>query len=298
MATKPAEEAPGSLKYQTWVLKVSIHCEGCKKKVKKVLQGIEGVYMTTVDSQQHKVTVTGNVEAETLLKKLLRSGKHAELWPETKKAKKSKSKNNNKEKQATDSTEKDGDHDDGHGDQPDQVNGGDDADDGGESEKEGDESNEAAGGGGNSASTGAKKKKKKKKKKGQNGNSTNVSGGGNPGDTVFGDAPGGGIVPSVAALEVTQEMGSMNMGPPIQHVYPGPYSSSMYYLPPTYGLSYNTAYPTSTATSYFAPDAMHSTTYSHPDMYSPALPFDSFETFYVEDDDHDHDEDESGCRIM
>lgn len=298
MATKPAEEAPGSLKYQTWVLKVSIHCEGCKKKVKKVLQGIEGVYMTTVDSQQHKVTVTGNVEAETLLKKLLRSGKHAELWPETKKAKKSKSKNNNKEKQATDSTEKDGDHDDGHGDQPDQSNGGDDADDGGESEKEGDESNEAAGGGGNSASTGAKKKKKKKKKKGQNGNSTNVSGGGNPGDTVFGDAPGGGIVPSVAALEVTQAMGSMNMDPPIQHVYPGPYSSSMYYLPPTYGLSYNTAYPTSTATSYFAPDAMHSTTYSHPDMYSPALPFDSFETFYVEDDDHDHDEDESGCRIM
>ncbi|KAL6271804.1 hypothetical protein ACE6H2_028715 [Prunus campanulata] len=298
MATKPAEEAPGALKYQTWVLKVSIHCEGCKKKVKKVLQGIEGVYTTTVDSQQHKVTVTGNVEAETLLKKLLRSGKHAELWPETKKAKKSKSKNNNNEKQTADNSEKDGDHDGGHGDQPDQTNGGDDADDGGESDKEGDESNEAAGGGGgNSASTGAKKKKKKKKKKGQNGNSTNVSGGGNPGDTYFGDAPGGGIVPSLAAQEVAQAMGSMNMGPPIQHVYPGPYPSSMYYhQSPTYGLNYNTAYPTSTATSYFASDALHSTTYSHPDMYSPALPSDSFETFYVEDDEHD--EDESGCHIM
>lgn len=243
------------------------------------------------------MTVTGNVEAETLLKKLLRSGKHAELWPETKKAKKSKSKNNNNEKKTADSSEKDGDHEDGHGDQPDQINGGDDADDGGESDKEGDESNEAAGGGGgNSASTGAKKKKKKKKKKGQNGNSTNVSGGGNPGDTYFGDAPGGGIVPSMAALEVAQAMGSMNMSPPIQHVYPGPYPSSMYYQPPTYGLNYNTACPTSTATSYFAPDAMHSTTYSHPDMYSPALPSDSFETFYVEDDEHD--EDESGCHIM
>jgi copper chaperone CopZ len=27
---------------QTVALKVSIHCEGCKKKVKKVLQSIEG----------------------------------------------------------------------------------------------------------------------------------------------------------------------------------------------------------------------------------------------------------------
>lgn len=27
---------------QTWVLKVSIHCPGCKRKVKKVLQSIEG----------------------------------------------------------------------------------------------------------------------------------------------------------------------------------------------------------------------------------------------------------------
>ncbi|XP_004293637.1 PREDICTED: copper transport protein ATX1-like [Fragaria vesca subsp. vesca] len=79
MATKPAEEPPGSLKYQTWVLKVSIHCEGCKKKVKKVLQSIEGVYTITIDSRLHKVTVTGNVEAETLLKKLLRSNKDVEL---------------------------------------------------------------------------------------------------------------------------------------------------------------------------------------------------------------------------
>ncbi|XP_068664048.1 heavy metal-associated isoprenylated plant protein 35-like [Aristolochia californica] len=70
------------LKYQTWVLKVSIHCEGCKKKVKKVLQSVEGVYTTTIDSQQHKVTVTGNVDTDTLIKKLFKSGKAAELWPE------------------------------------------------------------------------------------------------------------------------------------------------------------------------------------------------------------------------
>lgn len=68
------------LKAKTWVLKVHIHCEGCKKKVKKVLQSVEGVYTTVVDSAQQKVTVTGNVDSEILIKKLLKSGKHAELW--------------------------------------------------------------------------------------------------------------------------------------------------------------------------------------------------------------------------
>ncbi|CAL9169081.1 unnamed protein product [Musa hybrid cultivar] len=79
-----AGECAEPLKYQTWILKVSIHCEGCRKKVKKVLQSMEGVYKTTVDPQQHKVIVTGNVEADILIKKLLKAGKHAELWPEKK----------------------------------------------------------------------------------------------------------------------------------------------------------------------------------------------------------------------
>ncbi|KAG1326227.1 heavy metal-associated isoprenylated plant protein 36 [Cocos nucifera] len=89
------EEGPEPLKYQTLTLKVSIHCEGCKKKVKKVLQSIEGVYKTTIDSQQQKVVVTGNVEAETLIKKLLKTGKHAELWPEKKPNNTGDSNNNN-----------------------------------------------------------------------------------------------------------------------------------------------------------------------------------------------------------
>lgn len=70
------------VKTQTWVLKVYIHCEGCKKKVKKVLQGIDGVYTTTIDAAEQKVTVTGIVaSADVLLKRLQKSGKHAELWP-------------------------------------------------------------------------------------------------------------------------------------------------------------------------------------------------------------------------
>ncbi|KAK6930147.1 Heavy metal-associated domain, HMA [Dillenia turbinata] len=94
------------LKYQVWVLKVSIHCEGCKRKVKKVLQGIDGVYITTIDLKQQKVTVAGNVDAETLIKKLNKAGRHAELWPEkaNKKGKKS-SKSKNNEKQSSDEEE-------------------------------------------------------------------------------------------------------------------------------------------------------------------------------------------------
>ncbi|KAM3378204.1 heavy metal-associated isoprenylated plant protein 33 [Capsicum galapagoense] len=68
------------LKTQTCVLKVNIHCDGCKQKVKKKLQKIEGVYTVKIDVDQSKVTVTGNVDPATLIKKLVKSGKHAELW--------------------------------------------------------------------------------------------------------------------------------------------------------------------------------------------------------------------------
>lgn len=60
---------------------MSIHCEGCKKKVKKVLHSIEGVYKVTVDAAQHKVTVTGSVEADALVRRLHKAGKQAALWP-------------------------------------------------------------------------------------------------------------------------------------------------------------------------------------------------------------------------
>ncbi|CAN6468357.1 unnamed protein product [Victoria cruziana] len=77
-----ADESSQPLKYKTWVLKVYIHCEACKKKVKKVLQSVDGVFTTTVDSVQQKVTVTGDVDADTLIRKLQKTGKYVELWPE------------------------------------------------------------------------------------------------------------------------------------------------------------------------------------------------------------------------
>ncbi|KMZ74829.1 hypothetical protein ZOSMA_121G00020 [Zostera marina] len=84
------EESEEPMKYQKWVLKVSIYCKGCKKKVKTVLQNIE----VEVNSDQNKVIVTGdiNIDAEVLIRKLVKSGKYAELWPEKPKSKEGKGK--------------------------------------------------------------------------------------------------------------------------------------------------------------------------------------------------------------
>ncbi|CAL9152639.1 unnamed protein product [Musa hybrid cultivar] len=68
------------LKIQTCILKVSIHCNGCKKKVKNLLQKVDGVYTTSIDVEQGRVTVvSGDVDPATLIKKLCKAGKHAEL---------------------------------------------------------------------------------------------------------------------------------------------------------------------------------------------------------------------------
>ncbi|XP_031288240.1 heavy metal-associated isoprenylated plant protein 35-like [Pistacia vera] len=62
-------------------LRVSVSCcDGCKRKVKKALQGVEGVLKTEIDPLQPKVTALGNVDPKILIKKLLKAGKQAELW--------------------------------------------------------------------------------------------------------------------------------------------------------------------------------------------------------------------------
>ncbi|CAI0391930.1 unnamed protein product [Linum tenue] len=70
------------MKMQTFVLRVNIqcHCDGCKSRIKKLLQKTDGVYTTQVNTEQGKVTVTGNVDPMKLIKKLEKSGKHAEIW--------------------------------------------------------------------------------------------------------------------------------------------------------------------------------------------------------------------------
>lgn len=53
-----------------------------------------GVYQVQIDAEQQKVTVSGSVDSATLIKKLVRSGKYAELWSQ-KINQNQKQKNNN-----------------------------------------------------------------------------------------------------------------------------------------------------------------------------------------------------------
>ncbi|GER24743.1 heavy metal transport/detoxification superfamily protein [Striga asiatica] len=191
------------LTYKTWALRVSIHCVGCKRKVKKVLQSIEGVYKIEIDAKQHKVTVAGNVEAETLMKKLIKSGKNALLWtenPEPKEKQKQKQKDSDEDESATDIEQVD-------------IN-------------PTKESNE-------NVNANQKKKKKKKKKKGNSG-SANAAGG-----TGACAPPAAGSGESNPPSGISgPPADQMNQNPPHQQILPYP---NFYYPAPEYGMSYNNA---------------------------------------------------------
>ncbi|KAM7495884.1 hypothetical protein LguiA_020298 [Lonicera macranthoides] len=298
MAKTPADDLSSEqpLTYQTHALKVYIHCEGCKKKVKKVLHSIDGVYKTNIDSQQQKVTVTGNVDANTLIKKLLRSGKCVELWPEStggndknpgksknkKKQKNPKDGGNNEEqiKSEAETNEKSA-QDSGNAKQS-QIGMPEKSDlDGNQTPVEGGDSEEsaapAAGGGDGSG------KKKKKKKKGQNGGTMSNGESGNSANApaATGTPPTGAVDPQVWPI---------NLGPLPQQVY-------QYPVLPAYGLSYNTVYPT-TSSSYYAPPA-YAYDHSHPVTYAPPSPYYAIDTFTHHDyNDHRDDDEETGCSIM
>ncbi|XP_057507588.1 heavy metal-associated isoprenylated plant protein 36-like [Actinidia eriantha] len=273
MATKPGNDGSEPLKYQTWVLKVSIHCEGCKKKVKKVLQNMDGVYTTSIDSQQHKVTVTGNVDADTLIKKLQKSGKRAELWPEIFEKNKSSKSKSKKKKNSLENSGKVSDGDDEHKDFEELTENSakNNSDQSPVADVESEEADQGMGGGNEG-----------KKKKGKKGNKNG------------GDAPPGTAFPTPAPTEgVNLSIGSMNLGPPSHqvHAYPPP---PTYYPLPDYGLSYNTAYP-STNPPYFAAPA-HVYTQLRLD-YPPPPPSDPICSF-SNGSDNAADDDESYCSIM
>lgn len=76
-------------------------CFVCAVTQKRMLH-ISGVFTATIDTQQQKVTVTGSVGVETLLRKLVKAGKHAEIWPENLEGKgKSSSKEKKENKSGT-----------------------------------------------------------------------------------------------------------------------------------------------------------------------------------------------------
>ncbi|KAJ8510625.1 hypothetical protein OPV22_001059 [Ensete ventricosum] len=63
---------------KTCVLKVRLCCVGCQKKIKKLLLKIDGVHAVDIDGKE-KVTVTGNVDPEVLIRQLQQIGEKAEL---------------------------------------------------------------------------------------------------------------------------------------------------------------------------------------------------------------------------
>ncbi|XP_002969798.2 copper transport protein CCH [Selaginella moellendorffii] len=64
---------------QTVVIKVRMHCEGCRKKVKKALSKIPGIQELKVDLKEQKVTIKGDVDIKKVLLKLARTGKMNEV---------------------------------------------------------------------------------------------------------------------------------------------------------------------------------------------------------------------------
>ncbi|TMW81818.1 copper transport protein CCH [Solanum lycopersicum] len=61
-------------------LKVGLHCDECIKKILKTIKKIEDIETYDVDKQLNKVTVTGNVTNEEVIKVLHKIGKQASNW--------------------------------------------------------------------------------------------------------------------------------------------------------------------------------------------------------------------------
>ncbi|XP_027165838.1 heavy metal-associated isoprenylated plant protein 35-like [Coffea eugenioides] len=310
------------LQYQTWALKVSIHCQGCKTKVKKVLQSIEGVYAVAIDSQ-HKVTVTGNIDAQTLIRKLLKTGKHAELWPE-------KPAGKDKKSGKSSSNEKGGDSKNGENSEEEEeespagnmeanVNPAKNSEKGtkvvrfaGVDGIAGDQreikidgklpgsipataekspvseqkSNANNGGGAEKNNGGAGGHGKKKKKKGKKGNSNNNSNAG----SASALAPSSTGVEGPRVTSPNQVTDQINLTPSNQHMFQYPPSYSPYQA---YVVSYNAAHPTTcTGPIWYMSPSPYLYACTYPEVY-PEYPAPALSTFEILSD-----ENPNGCYIM
>ncbi|KAI3447653.1 hypothetical protein Pfo_004318 [Paulownia fortunei] len=82
---EPCDAKPPSSSHspdQVVVLKVSLHCRGCERKLRKHLSRMEGVTSFNIDFAAKKVTVTGNVTPLGVLSSISKV-KNAQLWSPT-----------------------------------------------------------------------------------------------------------------------------------------------------------------------------------------------------------------------
>ncbi|KAH9767335.1 hypothetical protein WN944_018103 [Citrus x changshan-huyou] len=63
-------------------LKVNLHCHECIKKILKAIKKIEDIETYNVDTELNKVTVTGNVTTEEVIRVLQKVRKTASAWDE------------------------------------------------------------------------------------------------------------------------------------------------------------------------------------------------------------------------
>ncbi|XP_059459020.1 heavy metal-associated isoprenylated plant protein 45 [Corylus avellana] len=61
-------------------LKVGLHCEECIKKILKAIKKMDDIETYNVETQLNKVTVTGNITTEEVIRVLQKIGKSASTW--------------------------------------------------------------------------------------------------------------------------------------------------------------------------------------------------------------------------
>jgi len=239
------------------------------------------VYTIDIDSKLHKVTVVGNVEVDTLIKKLVKTGKHAEKWPEnpTKKEKTiaaGESKDKGSESSGNSSDDEDNSNNKSNNNSnPMTESGNTPGKTGGPSVKFAGvpdnnpvQASDQMGGGG----APAKKKKKKKKKKSAGAKAP---------------APGG---PADTGL-VAPEAGTTQVVDQVHHSPPRGYSNPM----PAYTVCYSETRPSGNGgPAYYIPPAPYTYDYTADDddyvTSSSYRPSDTFEIL--------SDENPVGCYIM
>ncbi|KAH1209105.1 Heavy metal-associated isoprenylated plant protein 36 [Glycine max] len=269
MDAKRPQLATQPLNYQTWFLKVSIHCEGCRRKVKKVLKSIDGVFTATIDQQQQKVTVTGSVGVEILLRKLVRAGKHAEMWPENLNRDKKISGKGHKKNEAREpqSLENKGTE---NATTANCNSGNKSSNNSPEKSPSGDHVPAESGGGGSG---------KKKKKKVQSGN-------GNGRSSLSSEAAASTGAPANTGLQFEDLVGQVNVSPPRQQSLS--YPETAYYPSMVYVSAYDRFYPS----YYYVPSSPYIRAGLDQDGYYhvQSAPLVSFEIF--------SDENANGCSVM
>ncbi|XP_009779156.1 uncharacterized protein LOC107786694 [Nicotiana tabacum] len=68
--------------FNTFALKMKVHCRDCEKKLKNELQNIKGVRSVEIDQKLGKVIISGKIDPAKILTKLEKVGREAEFWCE------------------------------------------------------------------------------------------------------------------------------------------------------------------------------------------------------------------------